>query len=109
MAAAAASPPVPLGPDASDLLDGDLRLKPAVAISWDSEGKNNELPIVEPFGSFTMDLFTPQSDLDLSVNFNTDANDQYPRKNKISAIRKLAHVLFSHQRNYCSKHISHLS
>jgi DNA polymerase sigma len=64
---------------------------------------------VEPFGSFTMDLFTPQSDLDLSVNFNTDANDQYPRKNKISAIRKLAHVLFSHQRNYCSKHISHLS
>lgn len=161
MAAAAASPPVPLGPDASDLLDGDLRLKPAVAISWDSEalhshaerceieskvcvidpsllpalddllqdiyeslqpqpvdyehrnlmvnvfnkivgeifGKNNELPIVEPFGSFTMDLFTPQSDLDLSVNFNTDANDQYPRKNKISAIRKLAHVLFSHQRH----------
>lgn len=31
MAAAAASPPVPLGPDASDLLDGDLRLKFVVA------------------------------------------------------------------------------
>lgn len=56
-----------------------------------------------------MDLFTPKSDLDLSVNFNTDTNDQYPRRNKISAIRKLANVLFSHQRNYCSNHISHLS
>jgi hypothetical protein len=55
-----------------------------------------------------MDLFTPKSDLDLSINFNTDTNDQYPRRNKISAIRKLANVLFSHQRNYCSKHISHL-
>ncbi|XP_066351076.1 uncharacterized protein [Miscanthus floridulus] len=154
MAAAAASPPVPLGPEASALLDGDRRPKPAVAISWDSPerceieseacvidssllpvleellqdiyaplqpqpvdyehrriminvfnkiaggifGKNNGLPIVEPFGSFTMDLFTPKSDLDLSINFNTDTNDQYPRRNKISAIRKLANVLFSHQR-----------
>ncbi|CAD6245611.1 unnamed protein product [Miscanthus lutarioriparius] len=71
---------------------------PIVPISWDSQGKNNGLPIVEPFGSFTMDLFTPKSDLDLSINFNTDTNDQYPRRNKISAFRKLANVLFSHQR-----------
>ena len=50
-----------------------------------------------------MDLFTPQSDLDLSVNFNTDVADQFPRKDKISAIRRLAKVLHSHQSNCCLK------
>ncbi|TVU50294.1 hypothetical protein EJB05_01660 [Eragrostis curvula] len=62
-------------------------------------GKKNGLPIVEPFGSFTMDLFTAKSDLDLSVNFNNDINNQFPRKDKISAIRRLAKVLHDHQRN----------
>ncbi|XP_062191975.1 protein HESO1-like isoform X2 [Phragmites australis] len=62
-------------------------------------GKKNGLPVVEAFGSFTMDLFTPKSDLDLSVNFNTDTKDQFPRKDKISAIRRLAKVLHSHQRS----------
>ncbi|XP_062195822.1 protein HESO1-like isoform X2 [Phragmites australis] len=61
-------------------------------------GKKNGLPIVEAFGSFTMDLFTPKSDLDLSVNFNTDIKDQFTRKDKISAIRRLSKVLHSHQR-----------
>jgi hypothetical protein len=57
-----------------------------------------------------MDLFTPESDLDLSVNFNTDTKDLYPRKDKINAIRKLTKILYSHQSNYCSKQISsHLS
>ncbi|RLN04274.1 terminal uridylyltransferase 7-like isoform X2 [Panicum miliaceum] len=62
-------------------------------------GKKNGLPIVEAFGSFTMDLFTPESDLDLSVNFNTDTKDLYPRKDKINAIRKLTKILYSHQRD----------
>ncbi|KAL6858750.1 hypothetical protein ACP4OV_017752 [Aristida adscensionis] len=61
-------------------------------------GKRNGLPVVEAFGSFTMDLFTPKSDLDLSLNFNTDVTDQFPRKDKISAIRRLAKVLYSYQR-----------
>ncbi|RLM60306.1 terminal uridylyltransferase 7-like isoform X2 [Panicum miliaceum] len=62
-------------------------------------GKKNGLPVVEAFGSFTMDLFTPESDLDLSVNFNTDTKDLYPRKDKINAIRKLTKILYSHQRH----------
>ncbi|KAL6660948.1 hypothetical protein ACP70R_000332 [Stipagrostis hirtigluma subsp. patula] len=62
-------------------------------------GKENGFPVVEAFGSFTMDLFTPTSDLDLSLNFNTDATDQFPRKEKISAIMRLAKNLRAHQRN----------
>lgn len=62
-------------------------------------GKKDGFPVVEAFGSFTMDLFTPESDLDLSVNFNTDTKDLYPRKDKINAIRKLTKTLYSHQRN----------
>ncbi|KAJ1269658.1 hypothetical protein BS78_07G228700 [Paspalum vaginatum] len=66
-------------------------------------GEKNGLPIVEPFGSFTMDLFTPKSDLDLSVNFNSDNNYQYPRGDKISAIKSLAKVLRSRQSFYGRK------
>ncbi|CAO2190274.1 unnamed protein product [Urochloa humidicola] len=156
-AAAADSPPVPLGPEASSL-PSPLPRAP-VAISWDSQalnshaeriemvskacvidpallptlegllqemyaslqpkpvdyenrelmitvfnkfagqifGKKKGFPVVEAFGSFTMDLFTPESDLDLSVNFNTDTKDLYPRKDKIKAIRKLTKILYSHQ------------
>ncbi|GJN04277.1 hypothetical protein PR202_ga21811 [Eleusine coracana subsp. coracana] len=66
---------------------------------WFVSGKRNGLPIVEPFGSFTMDLFTAKSDLDLSVNFRNDVVGEFPRKDKISAIRRLAKVLHDHQRN----------
>ncbi|WVZ91668.1 hypothetical protein U9M48_037810 [Paspalum notatum var. saurae] len=66
-------------------------------------GEKDGLPIVEAFGSFTMDLFTPKSDLDLSVNFNSDNNDQYPRGDKISAIKSLAKVLRSRQSFYGRK------
>ncbi|TVU49913.1 hypothetical protein EJB05_01255, partial [Eragrostis curvula] len=44
-----------------------------------------------------MDLFTAKSDLDLSISFNNNINNQFPRKDKISAIRKLAEVLHDHQ------------
>ncbi|KAG2633643.1 hypothetical protein PVAP13_2NG240500 [Panicum virgatum] len=62
-------------------------------------GSNDGFPVVEPFGSFTMDLFTPRGDLDLSVNFNANTDDRYTRKEKISVIRKFSKVLYSHQRN----------
>ncbi|CAL5090336.1 unnamed protein product [Urochloa decumbens] len=61
-------------------------------------GSNDGFPVVEPFGSFTMDLFTPRSDLDLSVNFSANTDDRYTRKNKISVIRKFSKVLYNHQR-----------
>jgi DNA polymerase sigma len=57
--------------------------------------------VVEAFGSFTMDLFTAKSDLDLSVNFSSDMDGQFSRKDTISAIRKLAKVLHRHQSKYC--------
>lgn len=47
-----------------------------------------------------MDLFTPRSDLDVSVNFSADTEDQCARRKKISVIRKFAKVLYSHQSNY---------
>uniref|UniRef100_A0A0D9XAW8 Poly(A) RNA polymerase mitochondrial-like central palm domain-containing protein n=1 Tax=Leersia perrieri TaxID=77586 RepID=A0A0D9XAW8_9ORYZ len=62
-------------------------------------GKKKGFPVVEAFGSFTMDLFTTKSDLDLSINFNADFDSQFARKDKISVIRRLAKVLHSHQRN----------
>ncbi|KAJ1289046.1 hypothetical protein BS78_02G135300 [Paspalum vaginatum] len=62
-------------------------------------GSNGGFPVVEPFGSFTMDLFTPLSDLDLSVNFGANTSDEYTRKKQISVIRKFSKVLYSHQRN----------
>ena len=65
-------------------------------------GKKDDFPVVEPFGSFTMDLFTTKSDLDLSVNFSNDMDGQFARKDKISVIRKFAKVLHKHQSNYYS-------
>ena len=66
-------------------------------------GSNDGFPVVEPFGSFTMDIFTPRSDLDLSVNFNANTDDRYTRKEKISVIRKFSKVLYSHQSKYFLK------
>ncbi|CAM0911609.1 unnamed protein product [Alopecurus aequalis] len=71
-------------------------------IAKDIFGKVNGFPVVEPFGSFTMDLFTAKSDLDLSVNFSSDMDGQFARKEQISAIRKFAKVLHTHQsRGHC--------
>ncbi|XP_035816834.1 uncharacterized protein [Zea mays] len=62
-------------------------------------GSNSGSPVVEPFGSFTMDLFTPHSDLDLSINFSANTDEQYTRKQMISIIKKFSKVLFSYQRS----------
>ncbi|GAB4854678.1 hypothetical protein Ancab_023260 [Ancistrocladus abbreviatus] len=45
-------------------------------------------PVVEGFGSFLMNMFSSQSDLDLSLNFVENAFKQ--RKAKINALNKLA-------------------
>lgn len=52
---------------------------------------------MDAFGSFTMDLFTATSDLDLSVNFSDDTAANFARENKISTLRKLAKRLYAHQ------------
>ncbi|CAM0911612.1 unnamed protein product [Alopecurus aequalis] len=66
-------------------------------IAKDIFGKVNGFPVVEPFGSFTMDLFTAKSDLDLSVNFSSDMDSQFGRKEKISAIWKFVKFLYKHR------------
>ncbi|KAM0831159.1 hypothetical protein ACQ4PT_065738 [Festuca glaucescens] len=66
-------------------------------IAEDIFGKTNGFPVVEAFGSFTMDLFTAKSDLDLSVNFSNDMDGKFARFDQISVIRKLAKVLRKHQ------------
>jgi hypothetical protein len=47
-----------------------------------------------------MDLFTPHSDLDLSINFSANTDEQYTRKQMISIIKKFSKVLFSYQSKY---------
>ncbi|XP_047057160.1 protein HESO1-like [Lolium rigidum] len=68
-------------------------------IAKDIFGETNGFPVVEAFGSFTMDLFTAKSDLDLSVNFSNDMDGQFARFDQISVIRKLTKVLRKHQSN----------
>ncbi|XP_073065445.1 uncharacterized protein [Primulina eburnea] len=58
-------------------------------------GNSKKAPVVVEFGSFVMDLFSATSDLDLSVNFNTNAH--FPREKKIQTLRKFAKKLYSLQ------------
>lgn len=59
-------------------------------------GKSDVCPVVEGFGSFAMDLFSNKSDLDLSVNFGDNAVD-FPREEKIKALRKFTRKFYSLQ------------
>ncbi|XP_052196482.1 protein HESO1-like isoform X2 [Diospyros lotus] len=52
-------------------------------------GKSDEIPVVEEFGSFLMDIFSSKSDLDLSVNFGNNTAD-FPREKKIQHLRKFS-------------------
>lgn len=60
-------------------------------------GTSGVCPLVEPFGSFLMDLFSNKSDLDLSVNLGENAVE-LPREEKIKALRKFAKKLFALQK-----------
>ncbi|KAG8390972.1 hypothetical protein BUALT_Bualt01G0139000 [Buddleja alternifolia] len=57
---------------------------------------SNDIPVVVEFGSFVMDLFSTTSDLDLSVNFNTNAV-AFSRERKIQTLRKFAKKLYAIQ------------
>ncbi|XP_027180067.1 protein HESO1-like isoform X2 [Coffea eugenioides] len=59
-------------------------------------GKSTDIPIVEEFGSFVMDLFNAKSDLDLSFNF-TQSGVQITREKKIQTLRKLAKKFYALQ------------
>ena len=62
-------------------------------------GYHSGFPKVEALGSFVMDIFTPKSDLDLSVNFNADETSSFPRKKKVSILRKLAQIFYAQECN----------
>ncbi|KAG9440689.1 hypothetical protein H6P81_020854 [Aristolochia fimbriata] len=57
-------------------------------------GGTDGFPIVEAFGSFTMDLFTTQSDLDVSVTLAHEPTE-LPRDRKIWILKKLARIFYS--------------
>ncbi|PIA37687.1 hypothetical protein AQUCO_03000320v1 [Aquilegia coerulea] len=61
-------------------------------------GTSNEVPVVEVFGSFKMDMFTIKSDLDLSLNFSNESVE-LSRDEKIKALRKLAKKLYRLERH----------
>ncbi|XP_072967991.1 uncharacterized protein [Typha angustifolia] len=67
-------------------------------MATDIFGDKDGFPMVEAFGSFAMDLFTARSDLDLSVNFDSNTSTEFPRDKKISVLRKFARVLYTHER-----------
>lgn len=59
-------------------------------------GNSASCPVVEEFGSFSMDLFTTESDLDLSINFRNSPL-VFPRDQKIKTLRKFARKFYSLQ------------
>ncbi|XP_042479206.1 protein HESO1-like [Macadamia integrifolia] len=59
-------------------------------------GNHGEFPVVQPFGSFLMDMFSAESDLDLSINLSNDMVE-FPREKKIQTLRKFARRLYSFQ------------
>ncbi|KAK1418355.1 hypothetical protein QVD17_27498 [Tagetes erecta] len=65
-------------------------------IAKDIYGNSASCPVVEEFGSFSMDLFTTESDLDLSINFRNSPLI-FPRDQKIKALRKFARKFYSLQ------------
>ncbi|KAK9291486.1 hypothetical protein L1049_019434 [Liquidambar formosana] len=56
-----------------------------------------DFPVVEEFGSFVMDIFSAESDLDMSVNFSDNAV-AFPREKKIQTLQKFAKKLYTLQR-----------
>ncbi|XP_021900308.1 uncharacterized protein LOC110816425 [Carica papaya] len=61
-------------------------------------GNSDDSPVVEEYGSFLMDMFSPQSDLDLSVNFGNNGVCA-PHEKKIQTLRKFAKKLHSLRSN----------
>ncbi|KAM0036672.1 putative polynucleotide adenylyltransferase [Helianthus debilis subsp. tardiflorus] len=59
-------------------------------------GNSASCPVVEEFGSFLMDLFTIESDLDLSINFRSSSY-VFPRDEEIKTLQKFEKKLRSLQ------------
>ncbi|KAF3632374.1 putative flavin-containing monooxygenase YUCCA10-like [Capsicum annuum] len=66
-------------------------------IAKDIYGRSGNVPVVEEFGSFVMDLFHSKSDLDLSVNFD-NSSVKFSYEKKIQTLRKFARKLYALQR-----------
>lgn len=64
--------------------------------TWIYSGNKDGFPVAKAFGSFSMDIFTSSSDLDLSINFSNDMI-HFPRDKKISILRMLSKVLYAQQ------------
>ncbi|KAI8537343.1 hypothetical protein RHMOL_Rhmol09G0016400 [Rhododendron molle] len=67
------------------------------AMAKEIYGNSDDIPVVEEFGSFLMDIFSPKSDLDLSVNF-TNKDGDFPQEKKIQSLRKFAKKLYALRR-----------
>lgn len=61
---------------------------------------------MEGFGSFIMDMFSPGSDLDLSINFGS-ADAECSREKKIQALKKFSKKLHALQSNMIDSSFSH--
>ncbi|KAI3739529.1 hypothetical protein L2E82_29936 [Cichorium intybus] len=59
-------------------------------------GNSSDCPVVEEFGSFSMDIFAAGSDLDLSINFK-DTQSIFPRDQKINTLRKFEKTFYALQ------------
>lgn len=68
---------------------------------------NCNFPVVEEYGSFVMDIFSAESDLDLSVNFN-DKSVEFSREKKIQILQKFAKKLYTHQSNKFHFQFNHI-
>lgn len=53
-------------------------------------------PVLEAYGSFVMDMFSSQSDLDVSINFG-QGTSEIPRDTKLQILRRFANKLCSLQ------------
>ncbi|OIS98470.1 PREDICTED: protein HESO1-like isoform X2 [Nicotiana attenuata] len=67
-------------------------------IAKDIYGRSGNVPVVEEFGSFVMDLFHSKSDLDISVNFD-NSSVKISHEKKIQTLRKFARKLYALQRD----------
>ncbi|XP_076914330.1 protein HESO1-like [Bidens hawaiensis] len=65
-------------------------------VAKDLYGNSASCPVVEEFGSFLMDLFTSESDLDVSINFSNGLL-VFPQEQKRKTLRKFAKKLYSLQ------------
>jgi DNA polymerase sigma len=66
-------------------------------MALDIYGKSEESsPVLEAYGSFVMDMYSSQSDLDVSINFG-NGTSEIPREKKLEILKRFAKKLRSLQ------------